>query len=88
MTKIIACEQVLNVSLRTTKKLFTSKLNIKKTIREAKDASREVRLFPALDSEIHPHIAQKQVQNTCADSLHHHWMGAASKIWCPNASSL
>ena len=34
--------QVLNVSLRTTKKLFTSKLNIKKTIREAKDASREV----------------------------------------------
>ncbi|CAK0757234.1 hypothetical protein CVIRNUC_002523 [Coccomyxa viridis] len=33
--------KVLNVSLRTTKKLFTSKLNIKKTIREAKDASRE-----------------------------------------------
>ena len=49
-----ACEQVLNVSLRTTKKLFTSKLNIKKTIREAKDASREVRLFIALNSEIHP----------------------------------
>ena len=74
-----ACVQVLNVSLRTTKKLFTSKLNIKKTIREAKNASREVCLFLALNSETHPHIAQEQVQNACADFLHHHWMGAAPK---------
>ena len=85
MTSERACAQVLNVSLRTTKKLFTSKLNIKKTIREAKDASREVRSFLALNSEIHPQIAQKHMQNTCAELLHRHWIGAASKIWCPNA---
>ena len=75
--------QVLNVSLRTTKKLFTSKLNIKKTIREAKDASREVRLFLVINSETHPRITQCQLHNTVADFLRHHWMGAASKIGDP-----
>ena len=47
------CMQVLNVSLRTTKKLFTSKLNIKKTIREAKDASREVHSSLATKNQGH-----------------------------------
>ena len=77
--------QVLNVSLRTTKKLFTSKLNIKKTIREAKDASREVHLLLAMNAEIHPRIIRYQVQNRMAEFLRCHWMGPASKTWCPNA---
>ena len=67
------------MSLRTTKKLFTSKLNIKKTIREAKDASREVHLSLAMELETDPHITQPEVQFTCVEFLHCHWLGPASK---------